>query len=271
MWIFCENVRNSRMNLFARPILNTCSLAQSRFLFSRLFSPLTLFPVMMNANKRNRHDDHQNDDHTTATRTNTGSMSRTFGRIQKKLTIGLLPVMFKLGIMTMVIFTILLLAAKAVFIGKLLLIINLGFIMAKLIAWKSTEQQHHHRHQDWSPAQRYDSGSSGGSANDIHLHIHNAAPVVYPVARQNDLPYGAYAQRGPSITIDTAPQPQQQYQQQTYTSSDLNNSGGANWGGYQRRNANADGFGTGQEAASYRSASAVYPQQSPIYVPNVQY
>lgn len=202
-------------------------------------------------------------------------MSRTFGRIQKKLTVAMLPVMFKLGIMTMVIFAILLLAAKAVFIGKLLLIINLGFILAKLIAWKSTElgQQHHHHHrQDWAPSQRYDSPAAS-SPNDIHLHIHNAPPVVYPApASQNDLPYGAYAPRGASITIDTAPPPPvQQQQQQPITYANNDNAIGSSWGGgYQRRNSYANGgFGTGDNTGG--AYGTAYAPQSPVYIPNAQY
>lgn len=108
--------------------------------------------------------------------------------------------MFKLGIMTMVVFTILLLSIKAVFIGKALLIINLGFILAKVLAWKSKGEFGHGSHfepNQWSP--QYGGGKQN---NDIHVHIHNPAPVSY--SSDHHQPYSGYAQKtyGPNIHIE---------------------------------------------------------------------
>lgn len=164
--------------------------------------------------------------------------------------------MFKMGIMTMVIVTILLLVAKSVLIGKLLLIINLGFVLAKLIAWKQHDGDGHHGGGGWSK-------SNAAGQNDIHLHIHNAAPAIYPVAthQQHDLPYGAHLQqRGPSIHIDPAPAPSSGY-----------GGGYDSWGagGYSQRRQQ-----TGNEYAYVETAatSGYQPTQSnPMYIPNTRF
>lgn len=91
----------------------------------------------------------------------TSSSSRTFGRI-KRLQSALLPVMFKLGVMSTIIFILLFLALKGILIGKMILIINVAFVIAKLVAWK---ESFHHQHQSqigWYPQK------------DIHVHIHNS-------------------------------------------------------------------------------------------------
>jgi len=98
--------------------------------------------------------------------------SRTFGRI-KKLQAALLPIMFKLGVMATVVKIILLLSLKAVLIGKLLLFINVGFIIAKIATWKAQEQHGGWQQppswsgppwqtQSWYPPQQ-----------PIHVHIHS--------------------------------------------------------------------------------------------------
>lgn len=167
---------------------------------------------------------------------------------------------FKMGMMTMVVLTILLLVAKTVFLTKLLLVINLGFVLAKLILWKKDE--HHHSHHGWSP-DRIGGGGGGGSGNDIHLHIHNPAPeIVYPShSYHNDLPYGAHAQRsGPSIHIEPA---------SSY--GVVGGGGGDSWGGIggggggyiQRRQQSGNG-------GDYAYADNP-PPQSPVYIPNTRY
>lgn len=122
--------------------------------------------------------------------------------------LGLIPIAFKAGILTVAIFTILLVAIKSLLIGKLLLVLNLGYILVKLVAWKTGggHEPHEHFSKSW-PAP-----PAAPSANDIHLHIHNAAPALYPVATSSlhhELPYGAHVQqlqqRGPSIHIEPAP------------------------------------------------------------------
>lgn len=69
--------------------------------------------------------------------------------------------MFKLGVMSTLIFVLVFLALKGILIGLLILIINVAFVIAKLVAWKSS--LHHHEPQiGWYPQK------------DIHVHIHNS-------------------------------------------------------------------------------------------------
>lgn len=84
---------------------------------------------------------------------------RTFHRIQK-LQSALLPLMFKLGIMASVLVAILFISLKTLLIGKILLLINLAGVLAKLIAFGFAKGHH----QD-NPLQK-----------EIHLHIHNSNP-----------------------------------------------------------------------------------------------
>lgn len=179
-------------------------------------------------------------------------MSRTFGinRLKKKIAIGMIPVMFKVGIMVMVIFTILLLSIKGVFIGTLLLIINLGFILAKILVWKKQGHSEHGGyidHSAWSPA----FGAASKQNNDIHVHIHNPAPPEQH--SHNDLPYSGYAQqnRGPSIHIEPA----------SYSAG-----GGSDaWPGYQRRHTQSQQYGA--DYVDTHSGNGNY-QANPQYVPN---
>lgn len=69
--------------------------------------------------------------------------------------------MFKLGVMSTLIFVLVFLALKGILIGILILIINVAFVIAKLVKWK--ESLHHHEsHIGWYPQK------------DIHVHIHNS-------------------------------------------------------------------------------------------------
>lgn len=80
--------------------------------------------------------------------------------------------MFKLGVLATVIKIILLLSLKAVLIGKLLLFINVGFIIAKIATWKS--QEHHigwQQPQQWSGP--WQTQSWYPPQQPIHVHIHN--------------------------------------------------------------------------------------------------
>lgn len=102
----------------------------------------------------------------------------------------------------MVVFTILLLSIKGVFLGTALLIINLGFVFAKILAWKNKgEFGHGGQIQQWGPS--YGGGSKN---NDIHVHIHNPAPISFATnEQQHDLPYSAHTtpnNYGPNIHIE---------------------------------------------------------------------
>lgn len=93
--------------------------------------------------------------------------------------------MFKLGVMSTIIVLILFLTAKGVFIGLILLMINFGFIVAKLAALKHHSGHEEWGHQSWGPPQK-----------DIHVHIHNPAPTKQI---HHELPYGSYAHSSSGI------------------------------------------------------------------------
>lgn len=79
--------------------------------------------------------------------------------------------MFKLGVMATVVKIILLLSLKAVLIGKLLLIINIGFIIAKIAAWKSQEHHSGWQQPQWSGP--WQTPNWYPPQQPIHVHIHN--------------------------------------------------------------------------------------------------
>lgn len=95
---------------------------------------------------------------------------RTFGAI-KRFQSALLPIMYKLGVMSAVIFMTLLLAFKSVLITKLILILNLTFFAIKLGAYLKHDHGHHLiSHSGWSPPAH---GHGWAPHKDVHLHIHN--------------------------------------------------------------------------------------------------
>lgn len=113
----------------------------------------------------------------------------------------LIPAAFKMGIVTTMIFILVLLALKNLVIGKTILLINVGFILFKIIAFFSKFKSHGHHghyggwsHGGWS----YGGASHGGwdPQKNIHVHIHNghdkgiteyasAVPVHYPTSHQS--------------------------------------------------------------------------------------
>lgn len=89
--------------------------------------------------------------------------------------------MYKLGVMSAVIMITMFLAAKSVFIGTLILILNIAFFAIKAgLHFKSD----HHSH-GWSAPPH---GHGWGPQKDVHLHIHNSPgkpefiPYGYPSA-----------------------------------------------------------------------------------------
>lgn len=93
---------------------------------------------------------------------------RTFGHI-KRIQSALLPIMFKLGILSAVIVMTLFLALKGVFIGTIILIINLTFFAIKFGSYLKAD----HHHTAWAPPV-INHGSGWPPHKDVHLHIHNA-------------------------------------------------------------------------------------------------
>lgn len=92
--------------------------------------------------------------------------------------------MYKLGVLSTIIVVVLFLAMKGVFIGTVILILNIAFFAAKL---GGLFDKGHHQH-GWSAGQ-----SQGYAQKDVHLHIHNggnnklvpysAAPVWEPTSQ----------------------------------------------------------------------------------------
>ncbi|KAJ6643851.1 hypothetical protein Bhyg_08816 [Pseudolycoriella hygida] len=134
--------------------------------------------------------------------------SRTFARI-KKLQAALLPIMFKLGVLATVIKLILLLSLKAVLIGKLLLFINVGFIIAKLATWKAQQHDHGWQQPPWSGP--WQTPSWYPPPQPIHVHIHNPENKENPHYSDHDqqsyLPYNppSNSQLGPYDRLDIGP------------------------------------------------------------------
>lgn len=99
---------------------------------------------------------------------------RTFGTI-KRFQTALLPIMYKLGVMSAVIFMTLFLAFKGVFIGTLILVLNLTFFAIKFGSYLKSD--HHHGWQPpshgWAPP-TINHGNGWPPHKDVHLHIHNA-------------------------------------------------------------------------------------------------
>jgi hypothetical protein len=99
------------------------------------------------------------------------TQSRTFGRI-KRLQQALLPVMFKMGVMSTLVLLLVLMTKKILVISLILLMTNFTFIAVKLaLAFKSKwggghELAHHHE----------------GHHKDIHIHLHNAGHGGYQPA-----------------------------------------------------------------------------------------
>lgn len=85
--------------------------------------------------------------------------------------------MFKLGVLSAVIIMTLILAAKGVLIGKLLLLLNLTFFAIKFGSFLKLDHHHqHHQGVAWQ-APVINHGSGWAPHKDVHLHIHNAQPA----------------------------------------------------------------------------------------------
>lgn len=98
--------------------------------------------------------------------------------------------MFKLGVMATVVKIILLLALKAVLIGKLLLFINVGFIIAKIATWKT--QEHHHtgwQQPPWSGPWQTQSWYPPPQPIHVHIHSHDKEQPHYA---EHDQSYPQY-------------------------------------------------------------------------------
>jgi hypothetical protein len=122
------------------------------------------------------------------------TQSRTFGRI-KRLQQALLPVMFKMGVMSTLVLLLVLMTKKILVISVILLMINFTAIAVKLaLAFKSKWSSHEHHHE--------------GHHKDIHIHLHNGAQGGYqhaysgwsaPPEISQGLSSGPYNYQPPSV------------------------------------------------------------------------
>lgn len=101
-----------------------------------------------------------------------GIQGRTFGAI-KRFQSALLPIMYKLGVMSAVIMMTLFLAFKSVFIGTLILVLNITFFALKFGSFLKHDHGHYLSHgHGWAPQTHHDHGWTPPH-KDVHLHIHN--------------------------------------------------------------------------------------------------
>uniref|UniRef100_A0A182KBK9 Uncharacterized protein n=1 Tax=Anopheles christyi TaxID=43041 RepID=A0A182KBK9_9DIPT len=89
--------------------------------------------------------------------------SRTFGRI-RRLQAMIVPVMFFLGVMKTLLAFLVAISLKSLFVGVSILMINVGLVMAKVIAFFKSKHTHD-LHGGY--------GGGGWSDKNIHVHIHN--------------------------------------------------------------------------------------------------
>lgn len=125
---------------------------------------------------------------------------RTFGRI-KQFQAALLPIMYKLGVMSAVIMMTMFLAFKSVFIGTLILFLNLAFFAVKIGAYLKYEHQAPAIISAPPPSPW--GSQSWGHQRDVHLHIHNSGKPEYTV------PYSSLG-NGWHETVSAAPIPEVQ-------------------------------------------------------------
>lgn len=103
---------------------------------------------------------------------------RTFGAV-KRFQSALLPIMYKLGVMSAVIVMTLFLAFKSVLIGTLILVLNLTFFAIKFGTYFKSDHHwspppvSHQPPSGWSPP-TLNHGNGWPPHKDVHLHIHNA-------------------------------------------------------------------------------------------------
>ncbi|XP_031618181.1 uncharacterized protein LOC116337634 [Contarinia nasturtii] len=98
---------------------------------------------------------------------------RTFGTI-KRFQAALLPIMYKLGVLSAVIMMTLFLAFKGVFIGTLILILNLTFFAIKFGSYLKHDHGHYIAPSHGWAAPQIQHGHGWAPHKDVHLHIHNA-------------------------------------------------------------------------------------------------
>lgn len=110
--------------------------------------------------------------------------TRTFGAHRRRLQLVMLPVMYKLGVITTLLVGLTVLSVKGVTIGVLLLVLAVAGVVAKV-------SKYHHHHHPYGPyaAAAYDPYDRVASPHqlqqapvsrekDIHVHVHTAPGAV---------------------------------------------------------------------------------------------
>lgn len=118
---------------------------------------------------------------------------RTFGVHRRRMQM-MLPIMYKLGVITTLLFGLTVLSVKGVTIGLILLMLAVTGIVTKV----STRQSQHHYAPPWSAAIHdvYDRSSSSPQSQQpyaaqheksIHVHVHAALPGATVVRDADDV------------------------------------------------------------------------------------
>lgn len=114
----------------------------------------------------------------------------------------MIPLLFKFGVLSAMVTALLFLMLKVIFLLKALLVLNLGSIIAKLIAFKLP----YHSQPQWSYYQGLSSPTGPSESwsrtpehleapnKEIHVHIHNSGPSSNNVDNSwANEPYQAYS------------------------------------------------------------------------------
>uniref|UniRef100_A0A182J416 Uncharacterized protein n=1 Tax=Anopheles atroparvus TaxID=41427 RepID=A0A182J416_ANOAO len=134
--------------------------------------------------------------------------SRTFGRI-KRLQAMIVPVMFFLGVMKTLLALLVAISLKSLFVGVSILMINVGLVLAKVIAFFKTKHSSEH----------HVGGGGGWSDKNIHVHIHNDGYVQHGgIPVEFDHPPSALQHTGPNAFPSYGPPVLQSYQSASHRS-----------------------------------------------------
>lgn len=118
--------------------------------------------------------------------------------------------MYKLGVMSTIVMLIFFLTLKGVFIGTMLLIMNVIFFAVKIASLKHSN----YAPQQWQPPppNYWPKQAADNSGGGVHVHIHNGEPVIHvapittPPPSYIEPSYGPY----PASTYN-APEPYGSY------------------------------------------------------------
>jgi hypothetical protein len=90
----------------------------------------------------------------------------------------LLPIMFKLGVISTLLVFLVGIGLKGIAIGMTILVLNLSFVFGKIISYFGGFKHHHHKHGH--PGLPGLSSLPGWEDKDIHVHLHHSHPPPPP-------------------------------------------------------------------------------------------